>query len=458
MLLPLLLSLKLFAAENCHPVAVEPFVEWVKSFRYHQQCAPLRPGEGRVFQGTRGTPSQELPGAKPNSSTFTRPNDTNYLLRRHGEKDFEIIFNTRFHATTTSPAEVKRMEERVKRCFALASPHMRGSQGEQIRLKAITTDKEEGALRPNFPPKIHINVLAANARGNAENFSLQAGCPFVVHEFLHHAGLCDEYHESTTGTVDKENAGACRVVMPNDSIMAGDMWEVFDASVGEHGLCEILPEHPERAWLEGQNDETLRNYFRKNLNFVGRTRDESYQLQDKFCQRRSVDRSAGAPFEALVTQEVAALRLKVQSDTYVAGKLQRIELSCACVAEDQECQRFLQRAKADAHHYSKKDRAFYSCPQNLQGVDQELPKGEIRVASRSPLRIELHSSGRGGGLLHPTHFAKLINGDCRNSITERYDQCAVWAYSFSQPSTDCAQVPSHCRTPEGFLGSQERLR
>lgn len=463
MILALLFSLNLYAQENCYEQRTAPFIEWVKSFRYHQKCSPLKVGEGRVYSGSRGTQSEEFKDASGNKNTFTRPNDTNYLLRRHSEKDFEIIFNTRFVPTTvgqhtTTSEQIRRMEERVKNCFEAASPHMKGPLGERIRIRAITTDKEEGALRPNFPPKIHINVLPQSTRGNAENFGSDFGCPAIVHEYLHHAGLCDEYHEAPTGSSEHQASGRCRAIMPNNSIMSSDMWGVYDSTVGEQGICEIPNTHPLADWFPKQGQETLKNYFRKTWNHIGRNENNSYDQQEKYCKRVYAERPQNAPFVAVKIQEVTARKLHILSDSFTsAGTVTRTDMNCECVESDKDCQQFLEAAKTDARLFSDTSKAFYYCPSgNLKGMNGNIPKGELKLSS--PLRIEMHSHGRGGSLLHPNHFVKLMNGDCRSAQTEAYDQCAVWAYSHSQPSTNCAEVPPHCRTPEGYLGSRERIK
>lgn len=466
MLFLLLFSLNLYAQDNCYQQESLPFIEWVKSFRYHEKCSPLKVGEGRVFRGSRGTESEEykdpITGKK---STFKRPNDTNYLLRRHSEKDFEIIFNTRFIPTTvsqqtTTSDQIKQMEARVKNCFEAASEHMKGPQGERIRIRAITTDKEEGALRPNFPPKININVLPQSTRGNAENFGSDFGCPAIVHEYLHHAGLCDEYHEAPTGSSEHQASGSCRAVMPSNSIMSSDMWGVYDSAVGEQGACEIPSTHPLASWFPKQNQETLKNYFRKTWNHIGRNENKSYDQQEKYCKRVYASRSASDPFIAVKVQDLSANKLHLLSDSFTsAGTITRTDMKCECGSTDQECLRFLESAKEDARLYSDPKKNFYQCPSgNLVGMNGELAKGDLRINPASPLRIEMHSHGRGGSLLHPNHFVKLMNGDCRSAQTEAYDQCAVWAYSHSQPSTNCAEVPPHCRTPEGYLGSRERIK
>lgn len=470
MLFLLLFSLNLYAQEDCFEQRSEPFIEWVKSFRYHEKCSPLKVGEGRVFRGTRGNESEEYKNpVTGKKSTFKRPNDTNYLLRRHSEKDFEIIFNTRLVAALgmidgqvkeSTPEDLQQMENRIRNCFASASSQMKGPQGERVRLKIITTNKEEGALRPHFPPKIYINVLPNASRGNAETFGSDFGCPAIVHEYLHHAGLCDEYHEAPTGSSEHQASGSCRAVMPSNSIMSSDMWGVYDTVVGEQGACTIPTTHPLATWFPKQNPETLKNYFRKSWNHIGRSETKSYEQQEKYCKRVYTSRQESDPFSAVKIKEVTTLKLHLLSDSFTnAGTITRTDMQCECKESDQDCLQFLEAAKTDARLYSDSNKNFYYCPTgNLKGMNGVLAKGELRLNPATPLQIEMHSHGRGGSLLHPNHFVKLMNGDCRSAQTEVYDQCAVWAYSHSQPSTNCAEVPPHCRTPEGYLGSRERIK
>ena len=449
------------------PPATPAFVDWADDFRRVSGCMPLSEGsrrEVRVSAGT-GLGRRVLDPATGQISTAARnvnaSDSARYLLRRHRGQNYELVFNARFNRVEgATSAQASEMAQRVHHCFAEAGPALTGPNGETLRLTLADTDAKARALNA-LPMPLQVRVHPDHGRGDALNFHQDFTCATILHEFMHHAGLCDEYHETGERT---EIVGACRSPADRESFMSSDVWNVYHWAVGGGGTCRIT--HAPLAQLLRKDPAQLRHYLRANLNDLLRDPvTQSFNDRVAYCTTENLERAEDAAPIGVELRQLADGALQVDSDVFLSEDLTgrrftRQRAICRCpVTADERCQGFLARLRRDGPLLNDEERPVYRCPaeanrsENVRSVPRLAP-GEIRARDEGQLlAVDFQSHpARRRTLLHPMHFRKILAGSCRNLDVENYNTCAQWAYSHSQPSTNCAERPPECARQEFFLG------
>lgn len=154
-------------------------------------CSPLKVGQTRIV--SRGNP------VGPPSPTL---HPMNYAITGI-EGAYLLEFNPNLVSTKNKDLE-KLGLVRIQNCF-----------------KEFNTTSGNIKLGLNSNPKIPsitINITDQKIRENKNNISTKSLCKVIVHEFLHHAGLGDEYPEDLA---TRKGDQSCRLPSPaRDSIMS----------------------------------------------------------------------------------------------------------------------------------------------------------------------------------------------------------------------------------------------
>jgi hypothetical protein len=125
--------------------------------------------------------------------------------------------------------QAAQMADRVRQCYQLVSPKLKGPNGEQLTLNLLNNPTDTQSVR-------RITLIDNSIRADAGTWSAQSNCETMIHETMHILGLCDEYRERSTqwvyydqkrfvrgpGFNPDEALSDCRVAGPNDSIMSHD--------------------------------------------------------------------------------------------------------------------------------------------------------------------------------------------------------------------------------------------
>ncbi len=384
------------------------------------------------------------------------PNASRFVLRRPAQGQWDVELHIEITAGNPSDARAAQlMRNRINRCFEQASPFMVGpnGQGLRMRLHDPASPHPDGVV----PPLIPINVIAAGERGNATNFASDFDCGTILHEFMHHMGLCDEYRESGSF----ESAGPCRVVTPSGSLMGQDMSAVYNQVVGAAYGCKgdnlsllsgMSPAQIEVLTRQGMDDSVEQEPLKSNLS--------------RWCRFSSNVTPRSLPMEEVGRVETQDSGFRVTYWTanlsIAQGEPRLVRQTCACPPGDSTCPGDLRKVEASLRTLYSTEGAARRCPHTT--VDIPVPPGSDEVLGATfadgTLRIMNRPSGR--SLLHPAHFDRIIRGSCRASDQQTtYDTCARFAYTWSEPPPKAggcvANVPRECTDSDAILGKPVQI-
>jgi len=387
------------------------------------------------------------------NTTNRIPNNSQFVLRRPANKSWVVEFNATFSAGPNVTAEqAQQIEERTRQCFAQSSTAMVGPDGHRLRMEL------RNASSPNpVGPEIPITVMPTG-RGNANTFSLEFTCATIVHEFLHHAGLCDEYPETEPSSV--QNASSCRVVVQQGSIMSVEMGKVYDERVGLAKRC-LVPESS--RWRTAPHEHLDIEMSPSGVDVFSQMTDRR-AADNGWCTMRTFNPTSARP---AVTSYMArgfdiprGFEIDFPGRNVNAGDTRPVQtrLACRCPAGNQECVESIQAVRDHVTQAYLPERRRYHCPYGTTeasstAVDQDFGVNDQRAQGY----IEFRSRPRSNlSLLHPAHFLRVLRGSCR-AIDQQmlYDRCAQFAYRHSMPENapaDCSTVPAECRDPLKYLG------
>ncbi len=444
-------------AQDCAPSPTSLGL-WVDDFKKVSECAPLKEaGDARVQDSTA------------NSS---RSNDNRYTLRRHSNNLYEMSFNLNFIPDTgiTSPSD---MLAKVQGCLK-AIPPIIGSEGRKIILSAFSPEQAKVELKGIVPPKIDVKITNLD-RGNANNFGDGFTCGHFTHELMHHAGLCDEYHESGYGIADlNRNDGWCRRIGPGDSIMSSGMTTAYDETVGDIFSCDLSSD-PSMKKLIGKAESEIRDISRRSfrhignfsMNDVGHVSDvEVANVKKFYCKD---DKGKWVPFVpgsmGITLKTNSADRLRFTSrENYLSSAANRVmtyevEYDCDCSSREQSCYEYLNLTRPQVLRASDPSKIVMDCPGNSKRVaprNFSLAPGKIKLSGDI---LDIRNEPGNRSLLYAGQFEKLLAGSCNESKASIYNKCSVYAYRHSTPSAvknstghSCDSIPEECRSPQGWLG------
>jgi hypothetical protein len=412
----------------------------------------LQPGQHRiVVRDNYARKSGPLTGITRSTTS------ADYMIRRlpnvNGKANYEAVVQVNFTGATNLTAE---MLQRTRDCFQREAPYMKGPSGEQLRIRVITP-ADAANLRGyrNLPKPVDISVTQQDPgyRGNAGMFGTNFTCSTITHEFLHHLGLTDEYHEGVINDTDTGVTAdwSCRPVTTGTSIMrAKDL--AFDEVVPLTNRCSC-----------DENCEAVMNSTNPNVRKIYLSMEgwsavaNETSLMDKHC-------FAKTPYDPIAEENLPdrAFTLGEESGNQTVfysykvipaspGKFMawRQKIQCDCPEGHPYCSRLVN----DLKERSRKPIPSVFCPSGTTAVQREPSigqDGESRVVGTGKDRqLILTTPGtQGESLLRPQHFYKIIAGNCTGAAPS-YEACAPYT---TMPSGEmCHSMPSFCNDSAIYL-------
>lgn len=129
------------------------------------------------------------------------------VSRKHYVARISIAFND-----GGGPGSGQRMLEKSQECIAEANPHMKGPNGELLEIQLLTHDQNKNLPEEERSRDVTITIDKPGEGGHSYNFLSGFSCTDIIHEYLHHLGLCDEYAVNGTATSGNYDF-SCRVVV-----------------------------------------------------------------------------------------------------------------------------------------------------------------------------------------------------------------------------------------------------
>ncbi len=427
----------------------------------NKNCRPIEVGQGRLSNQVARQQASSIPANRE------------YLLYRRSEKKFEVIYQLDFKPKVGADAPVTMtgadMAGRARECLALIPP-TRLPDGREMTFRFISPE-QKNLIIGVAPPKITINVVKAS-RGNAENFAEDFRCGQVIHELLHKAGLCDEYHE----TGGAANVGKCRPQAQGSSVMGNGMHQAFDDSAGEPFSCS-LGNNPD--YVQYLNDPAsphkelllkrqFRNIGNRDWAAFGQHPAPPTSPKDVCCKMIGVQRrlaslpSHSSPRVKLLENTADSVRFTnteaflVTSYTDISKReLALDEQNYKCKLADAPealrpaCREYIELLRPELESVADPRRVMFTCPFDNPGppVDFELAPGEIQVSGQT---LQMRNKGNGRSILHSGHFERILAGECSSTATQVYDLCSRFAYEHNytnaQKQMSCEELmPEECK-------------
>lgn len=390
-------------------------------------CADLNPGDHKVFE----------------HKEFYSTGD--YLLRRKPDGTYQVALNVKFKQSEGATVTAEQMLTRAKGCLQNASYGMKGPNGEKMEFMVLTPEETAQLPASQRPRTRNVSVEGPTYGTNAASYNQDVGCSTITHEMLHLLGLCDEYLE--TRTQYASNNWTCRIVTKAPSIMR-DL-SVYDQALPKTVSCDC----------SGKLCASVMKSPNENLKkmYVGRSGYEMlhYEFRRKYCSPsmktiwgeqnlQEPDKSAilKSDLGEKFTFEIRGFSENPYAPFY---KVYRNEVSCNCPAGDQECL----KGKAAIAKAMKASKVNDLCPNGSKLQKREY--GSQGVGAKFDDNVlTLQSEPSLPSLLQPSHFYKILHGNCKNSKVDSYNECAEFAYK----SPPC-NAPEKCRDDSYYLGSDQ---
>lgn len=453
---------------------------WISEIEEINRCNPLtNAGDARVFNVSRGDQIRAVhrqEGVSHGNVQIAQhrvPTDHKGTLKYLGNQVYEMAFQLNFTADSSATVTPEVMMNRVRNCLDAARPGLRGPNGEQLNLIALTPT-QANAMGDLKPPAINITITEPRVRGRAEVYSSDFRCDTILHELLHFAGLCDEYRD----TGEDENASSCRALGPGDSLMSDGMDVAFDDSVGELGRCDLPSSSPHLPLLRSANPVLRELVMRKKSFQIGNFNTGSVGLpagspepKATFCVESEaviaeLPTSADAQFNRLITNTASSIAV----ESYLTPRLlpngtpeavHKTVLRCNCPAGNAACTQFLALMRPEAVAITSPSRKVYTCPDfdtRQAPTNFTMPTGQFQLQGTT---VHYRNRPNGRSMLHPAHFARIINGPCHIASTpdavKRYNECARFSVRSSMEGIEgdnpCSTRPAYCNQPDTWLGA-----
>lgn len=393
------------------------------------KCKQLAPGEHKVF--------------KKDSSNYYGTG--HYLLKRTKEGDYQAVVNVKFKTGggSVSPQE---MMERSKNCLNVASPSLKGPNGERLQFAVLTPDEAKTLPDDERPQPYEVSIEPVGFGTNAGSYAQNVGCDTITHEMLHLLGLCDEYLEDRPQYGDQWN---CRVVTKAPSLMR-DL-ATFDQAVGRQVTCNCTSQTC-KSIMKGTNEDLKQIYTGQNGYDVS-----DYKFRNQYCRDEYINTPAKTlkdPNKAITVLNDAAndlvmeTRYVTESATAPFYRLIRSKIICKCPAGDENCMAQKSKIVKTANDSGVRD----MCPQGTTLVNKGSPKSKTGFNLDGDT-MTMVSKPVLPSLLQPQQFNKILAGACSGKGADAYNECADFAYK-SDKNGPC-NVPEKCRDDKFFLGSQQ---
>ncbi len=369
-----------------------------------------------------------------------------HVLKRRQDGNYQAVIGIDFQQTAGASISNENMFRRVQQCLRRSSPAMRGPDGRTIELIAASPADVQRLPWGERPLMNNISIESPSFRSNALAYQSDIDCATVVHEVLHLMGLCDEYEEQSQ---ELSQRYACRVVVRTPSIMRRQE-EVFPRAVRTAMACRCT-NTPSCRGIMNSSDSNLRQRFLSA---------EAPQIlpidfrRDR-CQVLSYSGPLTEPSKNLVLLphsnpnyiviDSRSMGYVNQAPFHVLG---RNKITCFCPPDDRVCADTIGRIRADIQNPPPRN----ECPDNTE-TDTTLTD-ELNASGAYPANgtmnngsLVLISRPTIPSLLHPSHYHRIVEGNCPGGRSANYSQCAEWAYR----GTNC-NPPRQCQDDSFYLG------
>lgn len=404
---------------------IKDILKGLLSTRKVLNCAPVNPGEHKVFQKDM----------KNYSSTG------NYLLKRLNNGTYQVVLNVNFKQVSGG-VSAEAMLNRAKACLDEASPYMKGPNNEQMGIAVISPEEAQKLPSGERPNPYTITIEGPSHTSHSLAYNQDVNCSVITHEMLHLLGLCDEYKETRAEFAKYQNN--CRIVTKVPSIMR-DLG-VYEKATGGSLTCDCTT--PTCSSVMRSSDRNLQKmYMSENVYEM-----TDYRFRSNYCKveylfnRKPASTSKGSTITAndedsIVIESRAVDSLSVQP----FYRINHIKLTCSCPSGDSDC---LEKKNQLAKKVSSGDLSRSECPSGapLMKKDKKVSSNGVSFNGRD---LSFNVRPKLPSLLQPNHFNKILEGNCAGKA-DGYRECAQ--YSYKSPPCD---VPERCSDDGYYLGSSK---
>jgi hypothetical protein len=441
--------------------------EYFKQAEEFSSCRQLGNGESKVVKG----------------NVIGIREGTHYLIEKTGSTTYKatlaIDFNDRNPNLNMNKAQ---MLTKVRECLNVSQTYFRSPIGESLQVNIITPAELLKLPKEKQPRIKKINIWPAGTYTPAhDTFPVDINCSEIVHEFLHHLGLVDEYRDyeqvvvnAQTGKLIPAHANIlellrngsaiyqdrfmCRVISQTNSIMNNNR-AVFDDMVSRKVTCECQTD--ECLKIINHPSDKVRDLVIGNI-----WQDLYHSSRDHICKSKLVNTYKSVELDDikdLVTHQIIneseneiefahSILVKQEDKKYSAHEY---NYQCACSSKS-EClvlEKLRLRLKHEMVQYPEQ------CPiegskvvsKNYLPYDAKISHG---VSSKNNQYIMSSASLRQDrSLLLPAHFERIIQGTCKK-YAKSYTACAKNAY-LENTGLTCPFKPSSCEDHSQWLQSIE---
>jgi hypothetical protein len=407
----------------------------LQSLNQARECAPLAVGEFKRFPMSFAEGRHHRP----------------FLLKRRDANNLEATVQIDFRPSDGARLDALAMQSRVQGCLDIAAPYL-NSGGQNLRVRLINPQEAQTLPTAERPDASVVEVANSNVtnpdgspallRDHSALFGDASPCEVLVHEILHHLGLCDEYAD--------EPRGGCRV-SPNVNTIMGDSFAAW-ADMPHKRSCSCGTENCRTA-IRNMTPETESIMGQQSLGDVisGIAR---YCRTEELPPSSDIDQPARRYLlldintmdtEHTSTFESRKLRL-------VGNKLEveRRRVTCSCNPSEEFCRMNL----VNVSRRAQKLRSAVSCPDGMW-ADQNPPV----IARGESSRLDgnnyvLVSPERRTSFITPNHFDRIMNGNCAQGAAGKYNICADASQA---PVGDrrCTLAAGKC-DDQSFLGTTQQ--
>lgn len=449
-----------------------------------QTCSPLTVGESRRF------PNPQTPGHS-------------YNLKRVDGNTYEATVVVNFTRTSgdVSPAQ---MLQRSNECFQALAPYLKTPAGEQLRIRNITPSEAESQMNSfERPPALNITIEeggddpAKQVRGHAHAYTDNFKCETIIHETLHHLGLCDEYPESDNsiprnpdGTRRMDAAGiavpsmvewnSCRVVPKTNTIMSAMNTAVMD-TIPLSISCQCRAGAAGDGCRAAMTSQDPRNVRARNL-LTQPTALRVFQYPTMQKCGPITDSAELGRLRSLTPPEQRLRLIGSDAENFIIVETNLSTSTtgfspwetfkrCRCQGNE-DCRRGFERGRA--HLNGSEPISMASCPFEMEprlpgdplfrylgGAGIARP-GQSTTFTSEGMNFVSTPVVRSQALLAPNHLPRIIFGGCQTGPASTYNRCAAFSqrarpevvpeYCAAYPERCCSSRPSECNNDEYFLG------
>ena len=436
---------------SCLPVAPPVFNDLEDILRRldsEDQCSPMASGDFKVSK---------------------------FLLTRKPDGNYDAVVNIDFQQVngSVSPAEMKT---RINNCLVGFTPHLRSPTGETLNIRVMTPAEIETTYPISHRPpaavvKLHQGIVTnpdgstGQFRADAANYPDNIACDVILHETLHHLGLCDEYAESSSAILPSQPPGStktfadafsCRTVPTQNTVM-GEHYRAIPLVVPKKYSCQCTSDACRNS-LRGTDSES------RDIQAMLMKSDAQSVLPSavlSFCRDEYLNPNLHPMKEpgkrsVLVSNNEYSVTFENRSLNPFPGaggsaprfNVTRRLITCNCNG-NAECISGI----PEAVEHVRNNPSARGCPLDTEALPQTSmtpPTGESSRIEGDIIHI-VSTPESTDSLLLPNHFNRILYGNCMTGPTANYNQCASFAYSGTGDAY-CSDKPASCSSDSFFLG------